>query len=145
MIEFGALYADAFGGSLQENTGELVQGALAGNLQQLVKFGLLTAQQAEFGQGFNFNTVQGKELVLNKLAKTRIKLERLKEKSLKTQGTQWRALMANVEDFGKMIGEFLNPIFGEFLSLVNDVFEAFLESPTAKAVAKILTVSLEAC
>jgi hypothetical protein len=138
MVEFGGLMADAFGGSLQENTATLIQGAMAGNFASLVSSGLFTQQEAEFLGGTNINTIQGKLTIINKLEEKRAKLIEQRGKALKTQGTQSARLVKNMEDFGRKIGSFLNPIIAFALDKVNDLIEIFIGSPMAMAIAKVI-------
>jgi hypothetical protein len=138
MAEFGGLYADAFGGTMQDRTRELLEGAFSGDFGGLVAAGLFTQQEAEFLKGANINTVQGKLTLIAKLEEKRADLLKAQAEALKTADVQTSRLARNVQNFGRMIGSFLSPIIGGLLDVVNDVFEFFLGSPMAKALAKIV-------
>lgn len=132
-------FAAITGESIEDIMGMIDQAASGQDLGFLKRLGLTNQKELEQLQRMNveMRTATVKTIILNRLTATRADRQKKLARATKDLDVQQRRFGKIFEDFGKIIGETINPILAAMLEIFNDMAEFFVENALGRFLTKM--------
>jgi hypothetical protein len=133
-------FAALTGKSVEEVRALIDQAASGQNLAPLKALGLTVQKELEAlnRQGIAYTTATIKQEILNRLEATRLERQKKVSKAFKDLDVQQSRSLKIFEDFGQIVGEFINPILSTLLEIFNDLAAFFLNNRLGQFIGKLV-------